>query len=129
VVVGCLVVVCLTDGDACRGRLHTAFSGSCQNGHREIAQWLVTATFKPTKKDVHVSSSFALSCESEHLEIAQWLVSTFGLAARFLTFVKMDTLPLSIPVRMGTSPLSLISLHSSEPEQHRLSRHVKGVCY
>ena len=51
-----------------------AFRNSCENGHLEIAKWLLEI-----KPDIDISSwyeyAFRNSCENGYLEIAKWFVS------------------------------------------------------
>ena len=51
-----------------------SFKWACENGHLEVAQWLLSI-----KPDIDVSAvsdwAFRWTCENGHLEVAQWLLS------------------------------------------------------
>jgi ankyrin repeat protein len=51
-----------------------AFRVACENGHFEIAKWLLSIS---PNIDIHTKDSYAFcySCESGYLEIAKWLFS------------------------------------------------------
>ena len=55
-----------------------AFRLSCENGHLELAQWLIQLGESSgyTKIDIHASNkdAFRSSCYHGHIEVAQWLV-------------------------------------------------------
>ena len=59
-----------------------AFRWSCQNGHKEMAQWLIQLGESNgySKIDIHADNelAFKLSCESGHKEMAQWLIQLGG---------------------------------------------------
>ena len=49
-----------------------AFQAACQNGHLEIAKWLLK-----NKSDINISAghdlAFSMACNNGHLKIAKWL--------------------------------------------------------
>ena len=55
-----------------------AFQLSCENGHIEVAQWLILLgeSNDYTKIDIHADNEYAFrwSCQYGHLELAQWLI-------------------------------------------------------
>ena len=55
-----------------------AFRCSCQNGHLEVANWLIELSRSDgfTLIDIHadVESAFRWSCRSGHLDVAKWLI-------------------------------------------------------
>ena len=55
-----------------------AFRCSCQNGHVELAKWLINLSRSDgfTLIDIHadVEYAFRWSCENGHLEVAKWLI-------------------------------------------------------
>jgi len=55
-----------------------AFRWSCQNGHLEVAKWLIKLSQSEGFNliDIHVGSEYAFqwSCQNGHLEVAKWLI-------------------------------------------------------
>ena len=51
-----------------------AFRSVCKNGHKEVAQWLMTLDDKP---NIHVfdDQAFRVACLNGNLEVARWLMT------------------------------------------------------
>ena len=66
-----------------------AFLWSCENGHLEVAKWLVDLGMQKnfTPIDIHADDecAFRYSCKNGHLEVAKWLVD-LGYAKKFYSY-------------------------------------------
>ena len=59
-----------------KGGKEKQFRWACENGHLEVAKWLIE-TFEGI--DIHAVNEYAFrgACENGHLEVERWLIETF----------------------------------------------------